>query len=96
MAVSLPVVLEYYQVVEGQRPDLLVANRSRWDVARYYELWRQGLPNAEILAKIKSEEVDLIDQYIDDRTVYAVEYDPDLAKKFEYLPEGPVFKLAMP
>ena len=92
---SSAVVLEYYQVVEGRRPDLLVANRSRRDVARYYELWRQGLPDAEILAEIKSEEVELIDQYIDYRTVYAVEYDPDLAQKFEYLPDGPVFKLVM-
>ena len=92
---SSAVVLEYYQVVEGQRPDLLVTNRSRRDVARYYELWRQGLPSSEILAEIKSEEVELINQYINDRTVYAVEYDPDLAQKFEYLPEGSVFKLAM-
>ena len=93
---SSAVVLEYYQVVEGQRPDLLIANRSREDVARYYELWLQGFSRKEILTKIKSEEIDLIDQHIEKRTVYAVEYDPALAKKFEYLPEGPVFKLAMP
>jgi len=91
---SSAVVLEYYQVVEGQRPDLLINNRSRYGVARYYELWLQGLSRKEILVKIKSEEADLIDQYIDERTVYAVEYDPALARKFEYSPEGPVFKLA--
>jgi hypothetical protein len=91
---SSAVVLEYYQVVEGQRPDLLIANRSRRDVARYYALWQQGMPRKEILARIKSEEADLIDQYIDRQTVYAVEYDPTLAQRFEYLPEGQVFKLA--
>jgi len=91
---SSAVVLEYYQVVDGQRPDLLITNRSREDVARYYELWLQGLPRKEILAKIKSEEADLIDQYIEEKTVYSVDYDPALAQKFEYLPQGPVFKLA--
>ncbi len=93
---SSAVVLEYYQVVEGRRPDLLITNSSRENVARYYELWLQGISSNEILAKIKSEEIDLIDQYIEYRTVYAVEYDPELAQKFEYLPEGSVFKLAMP
>lgn len=91
---SSAVVLEYYQVVEGQRPDLLIANRSRHGVARYYELWLQGFSREEILAKIKSEEEDMIDQYIEEQTVYAVEYDPALAEKFEYSPDGPVFKLA--
>ncbi|MBN1452631.1 MAG: DUF2723 domain-containing protein [Anaerolineales bacterium] len=93
---SSAVVLEYYQVVEGQRPDLLITNRSRENVARYYELWLQGVSRKDILAKIKTEEADLIDEQIEQRTVYAVEYDPALAQRFEYLPEGPVFKLAMP
>jgi len=92
---SSAVVLEYYQVVEGQRPDLEIVNRSRQEVARYYELWMQGLSRDDILSKIKSEEIDLIDQNISHKTVYAVEYDAELAQKFEYLPEGAVFKLAM-
>jgi hypothetical protein len=70
---SSAVVLEYYQVVEGQRPDLVIFNRSRFRAARYYELWRQGLPGDTILAEIDSEEVGLIDQYIKERTMYAVE-----------------------
>lgn len=93
---SSAVVLEYYQIVEGQRPDLLIVNRSRMRVARYYELSLQGLSRQEILARINLEEAALIDRYIEQRVVYAVEYDPVLAQKFEYLPEGPVFKLAMP
>ncbi len=91
---SSAVVLEYYQVVEGQRPDLVIFNRSRFRAARYYELWRQGLPGDTILAEIDSEEVGLIDQYIKERTMYAVEYDPVLAEKFEYLPEGLGFRLS--
>ena len=91
---SSAVVLEYYQVVEGQRQDLLITNRSRVDVARYYELWLQGLSRKKILAVIRVEEADLINKYIEERTVYAVEYDPALARKFEYLPDGPVFRLA--
>ena len=91
---SSAVVLEYYQVVGGQRPDLLIVNRSRENAARYYSLWLQELSAPDILAKIKTEEADLIEQYIEKQTVYAVEYDPALALKFEYLPDGPVFRLA--
>jgi hypothetical protein len=83
-------------VVEGQRPDLLIINRSRLSVARYYELWQKGMPHAEIVESINTEEIDFINQNLQQKTVYAVEYDPELAQKFEYLPEGPVFKLAMP
>jgi hypothetical protein len=91
---SSAVVLEYYQVVEGQRPDLLIVNQSRNSAARYYALWLRGLQGPKILANIKAEEAGQIEQYIEQRTVYAVDYDPALAQKFEYLPEGPVFKLA--
>jgi len=91
---SSAVVLEYYQVVEGQRPDLVIFNRSRWRTAKYYEFWRQGMARNTILSQIDSEEVGLIDQYMKERTMYAVEYDPVLAQKFEYLPEGLVFRLA--
>jgi S-adenosylmethionine hydrolase len=82
--------------VEGQRPDLTIFNRSRIRSARYYELWMQSFSRGEIMAKINSEEADMIDHYIEQRNVYAVEYDPVLAQKFEYLPDGAVFKLAMP
>jgi hypothetical protein len=91
---SSAVVLEYYQVVEGQRPDLVIFNRSRWRTAKYYEFWRQGMARNTILSQIDSEEVGLIDQYMKERTMYAVEYDPVLAEKFEYLPEGLAFRLA--
>jgi hypothetical protein len=93
---SSAVVLEYYQVVEGQRPDLLIINRSRKNVARYYELSLEGLSRKEILKKINLEEIDFIDQHIQQKTIYAVEYDPVLASTFDYSPEGSVFRLAMP
>jgi hypothetical protein len=93
---SPAVVLEYYQVVENQRPDILIVNDSRRSVARYYELWKKGIPYAEIMDSINAEEVDFIDQNIQHKTIYAVDYDPVLAHKFEYLPDGPVFKLAVP
>ncbi len=93
---SSAVALEYYQVVEGQRPDLLIINRSRYSVARYYELWRQDLSYEKIMEIISSEEVDFINGYIQQKTIYAVEYDPILANEFEYLPEGSVFKLTIP
>ena len=93
---SPAVVLEYYQVVENQRPDILIVNDSRRSVARYYELWKKGIPHTEIMESINAEEVEFINQNIQHKTIYAVDYDPVLANKFEYLPDGPVFKLAMP
>jgi len=93
---SSAAVLEYYQVTEGQRPDLLIFNSSLHAVARYYELWQKGMSQAEIYERINAEEVDFVNQYINQKTIYTVEYNPELAQKFEYLPEGPGFKLAMP
>lgn len=93
---SSAAVLEYYQVTEGQRPDLLIFNSSLHAVARYHELWQKGMSQAEIYERINAEEVDFVNQYIHQRTIYTVEYNPELAQKFEYLPEGSVFKLAMP
>ena len=48
----------------------------------------------EIYATINADEVAFVNEYIHQRTVYAVEYDPELAQKFEYLPAGPAFQLA--
>jgi hypothetical protein len=93
---SSAVVLEYYQVVEHKRPDLLVINRSRYSVARYYELRQQGLSHDRIMEQINSEEVSFIDESLAHKTVYAVEYDPVLAQRFEYLPEGLAFRLSPP
>lgn len=93
---SSAVVLEYYQVVENQRPDVLIVNNSRLSVAKYYEFWNKGFSHAEILERISAEEIDFINQNIQHKTIYAVDYDPVLANNFEYMPVGPVFKLAMP
>jgi hypothetical protein len=92
---SSAVVLEYYQVVEGMRPDIMIMNRSRRNVARYYELWQKGISHEEIMSGIENEEKELIDQYIQQKTVYAIEYDPALANTFEYLPDGAGFRLAL-
>jgi hypothetical protein len=91
---SSAVVLEYYQLVEGQRHDITVINRSRFEVARYYRLFQKGLPHDQIMNQISAEEVTMIDQSLAHKTVYAVEYDPVLARRFEYLPEGLAFRLA--
>jgi hypothetical protein len=91
---SSAAVLEYYQVTEGKRPDLLIFNSSLHAVARYYELWEKGMSQPEIYARINADEVDFVNEYIHQRTIYTVEYDPELAQKFEYLPAGPAFQLA--
>ena len=73
-----------------------IINRSRLEVAKYYGFWEQGLEHAEIMERLSSESKNFIDQQIQQKNIYAVEYDPVLAKNFEYLPEGAVFRLAMP
>ncbi len=86
-------VLEYYQLVEQERPDLVVYNRSRASVARYYALWESGENPDEILPEIQQEEVEYIHQQIKARSIYVIGYDPLFNKDFEYLPELNIFKL---
>ncbi|MFQ6014800.1 MAG: DUF2723 domain-containing protein [Anaerolineae bacterium] len=90
---SSAVVLEYFQVVEGQRPDLTVFNRSRFNVASYYKLWSQGASTPEILADIEHEEISLVDRASETRPVYLIEYDPVFAQQYEYRPIGGYYKL---
>lgn len=90
---STAVVLEYYQVVEGQRPDLVILNRSRYEVATYYNNWRQGLPHADAMHKTMQAESELIRILGQERDVYDLEYDPGLARDYEYRPMGFAFQL---
>lgn len=54
---STSVVLEYYQLVEAQRTDLKIINRSRYQVATYYDHWKEGeKSHEEILSAIEQEE----------------------------------------
>ncbi len=90
---SPAVVLEYYQLVERERPDLVIYNRSRASVARYYTLWESGENPDAILPEIQQEEVEYVHQQIKDRSIYVIGYDPLFDKDFEYLPELNIFKL---
>ena len=90
---SPAVILEYYQIVEGKRTDLVIYNRSRSQVAEYYHLWQQGFYPEEILEQIKENELELVRQTIEEGPVYVVEYDPLFANEYEYLPEGNYFEL---
>jgi hypothetical protein len=91
---SQAVVLEYFQIVEGKRPDIEVVNSSRVNVAIYYDLWSRGYPRGEILRAIAEKNARLIDEYIAGRPVYSVDYDASLSGQYEYLPEGVFFRLA--
>ncbi len=91
---SPAVVLEYYQIVEGRRPDLHIYNRSRSEVARYYKYWSMGFSPARISAVINREELAAIDRiYQASSHVYSIEYDPVIAHNFEYLPAGAYYHL---
>lgn len=91
---SPAVVLEYYQLVEGERPDLVIYNRSRAGVARFYHFWEAGLPPDKILKEIDEEEIRFIHREISQHSVYVIGYDPLFERDFEYLPELNIFKLA--
>jgi hypothetical protein len=90
---SPAVVLEYYQLVEGQRPDLSIINRSRYNVANYYEWNKFGLSRSEIIRIIQRSELEIVKNEVAVRPVYITEYDPLIASSFDYIPEGNYFKL---
>ncbi len=92
---SSAVVLEYYQIVEGRRPDLLIYNRSRSQVARYYQLWEGGVSSVAIRQVIADEERRMLEREIGRRPVYMVEYDPLFESEYEYLPAGGYFELRL-
>lgn len=90
---SPAVVLEYYQIVEGRRPDLRIYNQSRSEVAWYYKYWSLGLSPKKIMAAVNQEELAEIDRIYQDSLVYSIEYDPVIAKNYEYLPVGIYYRL---
>lgn len=90
---SSAVTLEYFQKVEGVRPDVQIFNRSRFEVAAYYRLWKQGYDHSVALAEISDMETAAISSLGRGRPVYGTEYDPILASEYEYLPSGNVFQM---
>jgi hypothetical protein len=90
---SPAVTLEYFQQVEGLRQDITIFNRSRYEVAVYYELWRQGVEHTEALQHIGQIETELIAELAQGRPIYGTNYDPRLANDYEYLPHGAVFEM---
>jgi len=90
---SSAVILEYYQYVEGIRPDIHIFNRSRYEVAMYYDLWQGGTPHEEAVKQIMAIEEGIINAFAQDREVFDAEYNPYLAQRYEYQPAGQVFRL---
>ncbi len=85
---SPAVVFEYLQLVEGQRPDVLIFNRSRYSVAQYYHLWQQGLDVDTSLRAIEQRETAYLDSLAETRPVFVVDVDPaeETLGVFVYLP----------
>lgn len=90
---SSTVILEYYQVVEGERPDLTLFNRSRWEVARYYQLWERGLPPEQIFATLRQEQMARLEAESRQHSVYIIEYGPLFAGDYVYRPVGDYYRL---
>ena len=88
---SSSVVLEYFQEVEGLRPDVEIFNRSRFEVAEYYKHWSHGTPHEIAIEFVGSTESQFVQQQMQDRAVYDLEFEPRLATRFEYQPIGRVF-----
>ena len=92
---SQAVVLEYFQIVEGYRPDIKIINSSRMNVANYYELWSQNVVRDRIFDFITEQNLALIEEHIQSQSVYSIDYDAALATQYEYLPDGSYFRLAV-
>lgn len=90
---SPAVVLEYEQLVEGKRPDLTILNRSRSEVARYYQYWSTGVAKDQILPLVNQDELKFIDQCFEKGNVYSIEYDPDLALAYTFTRVGVYYQL---
>lgn len=90
---SSAVILEYYQYVEGIRPDVYIFNRSRYEVAMYYDLWNQGTVHEDAMLQILAIEEGIINAFAEEREVFDAEYNPYLAQYYEYQPVGQVFRL---
>jgi hypothetical protein len=93
---SSAVILEYYQIVGGQRKDLTIINRSRFFVARFYELLSDGLPREIIPIRIAQEEIKLVHDFIKQQPAYSVEYNTALIDEFEFIPVGNIYQLLPP
>lgn len=92
---SSAVILEYYQTVEGLRPDLKIINRSRINAAQYYKYWAQHFDHKSIMEKISQQELDFVNNEIKQRNVYIIEYDPLYLRRFEYIPQENYFRLSV-
>jgi hypothetical protein len=90
---SSAVVLEYFQTVEGWRPDVEIFNRSRFEVAEYYHHWVENVPHEEAMRRVFASERTIFEAAAKQRPLYGVEYDPMLANEYEYRPLGTVFHL---
>lgn len=90
---SPAVVLEYYQIVEGKRTDLQIYNQSRSEVARYYTYWSMGKSAEQISAAVAKDELAAIDKIYEDSILYSIEYDPVIARRYEYIPVGTFYRL---
>ncbi|MHC1739943.1 MAG: DUF2723 domain-containing protein [Anaerolineaceae bacterium] len=90
---SPAVVLEYYQIVEGKRPDLHIYNQSRSDVANYYKHLSSGVAKSQLMAAVNEDELDAINHAYSKGIVYSIEYDPVIAEVYEYRPMGVFYQL---
>jgi hypothetical protein len=90
---SPAVILEYFQEVEGWRPDVEVFNRSRFEVAEYYRQWAARTPHSLALARVQESEEAALRELAGVRAIYDVEYNAGLATAFEYQPIGNLFRL---
>lgn len=90
---STAVILEYFQVVEGMRPDVEIFNRSRYEIAQYYELWSLTVPHDETMTEVLARENLILRHAARIRPIYILEYDSRLASQYEYQPVGNLFRL---
>lgn len=90
---STAVVLEYFQIVEGYRPDLVIVNQSRQEVAWYYELNSMHFEYQEILAEIEARATLQLVAVSQRYPVYIVDFEPRFLDLFSFVPAGPLFKL---
>ncbi|MCH7664123.1 MAG: hypothetical protein IH859_09690 [Chloroflexi bacterium] len=90
---SSAVILEYHQIVLGERPDITIYNISRIRVAEYYNGWKEGNTTKDIWLDILEMERRMIELEIGKRSIYVVENEPLYPYAYDYILKGNVYKL---
>lgn len=85
--------LEYLQIVEGQRPDVVIFDRGLDGLATWGRLRKQGISDSDAANRIRQGLALRIAAELRKRPVYMTEYDDALASTFAFILQDRFYRL---